>query len=192
VPKNTARSRWGVLSAAAVAVVVGLVGCNSNPLTYNWSDIPDTVQLYSLALPELNAPSGFDFFNKVTIRVEAPGATGNWDVALDTAGGTLAFLPPGALGITAKAGIATLPGMTLADVTKAPSDTLLYEKDTAAPIVQGSVYVVRSNQHAGSFGQSCVYYAKVAPVDIQVAAGTLTFQYVASPVCNSLDLVAPN
>ena len=30
------------------------VQLEADPFTYNWSDVPDTVQIYSLARPELN------------------------------------------------------------------------------------------------------------------------------------------
>lgn len=194
MPMNTARSRsWSsVLPAAAVALLVGLVACNNNPYQLNWIDTPDTVTLYSLARAEFNLPSGFGFYRANAVNIETPGATGSWDVALDTRNGELVLLPPGALGVSARAAITALPGLTLDDVTKAPSDTLVYDGDSPVPVEQGTVYVVRTNRQAGSFGQTCVYYAKVEPVEIDVPNGTLTFRYVSSPVCNSLDLIPPN
>lgn len=194
MPKNIARScsRSSALPAAAVALLVGLVACNNDPFSFNWVDTPDTVRLYSLARPELNQPSAYSFYQSTVIDVEAPGATGAWDIAVDTREQSLVFLPPGALGISSRAAIATLPDMTLDDVTKAPSDTLLYESDNAVPIEQGSIYVVRTNRQPGNFGQTCVYYAKVEPVEIDAPNGTLLFRFVASPICNSLELVPPN
>lgn len=193
---NTARLRsWSsVLPAAAVALAVGLVACNNNPYQLNWVDTPDTATLYSLARVELNLPSGFGFYRGNAVDIAAPGATGSWDVALDTRNGKLAFLAPGALGVSSRAAVAPLPNMTLDDITKAPSgqDTVLYVSDEPVPIDAGTVYIVRTNRQPGAFGQTCVYYAKVEPVEIDVPNGTLLFRYVSSPVCNNLDLVPPN
>ncbi len=193
MPKNTARSRsWpSVLPVAAVTLVVGLVACSKDPYQINWVDTPDTVRLYSLARPELNEPSAYSFYLGTAVDIAAPGATGTWDFAVDTRNSEIVLLPPGELGISSRAAIATLPGLTLDDVTKAPSDTLAYEGQDPVPVTDGTVYVVRTNRQAGSFGQTCVYYAKVEPVNIDVSNGTLLFRFVASPVCNSLDLVPP-
>jgi hypothetical protein len=192
VPNTAAHARWRDLRVAMLAaLVVGSAACGSDPFNFQWSDAPDTVLLYSLARPEVNAAAGYSFYQGQVVQISAPGASGSWDVALDTRNQSLVLLPPGALGISARAAIATLPGVTLEDVTKAPSDTLLYSLNDPVPVVAGSVYVVRTNRQPGSFGQSCVYYVKVEPLVIDVPNGTLTFRYVDNPVCNSLDLVPP-
>ncbi len=147
--------------------------------------------LYSLARPELNLESGFNFLQDRRVRVEAPSATGTWDVAVDTRGGALVLLPPGALGVTSTARITSLDGLSLEDVREAPSDTLVYTADQPVPVRFGTVYVVKTNRAPGSFGSSCVYHAKVEAVEIDVAGGTLTFRHVTNPVCNSRDLVPP-
>jgi hypothetical protein len=174
------------------ALTMGLVGCNNDPFAFNWSDRPDTVLLYSLARPELNLVSGFGFLQRIRVRVEAATATGAWDAAVDTRNGELVLLPPGALGVTSTARITTLDGMTLDDVVAAPSDTLVYTAREPVPIRSGTVYIIKTNRATGSFGSSCVYYAKMEPVVIDVAGGTLTFRHVTNPICNSLDLVPPN
>jgi hypothetical protein len=101
------------------------------------------------------------------------------------------LLPPGALGVTSEARIATIEGMALEDVTEAPADTAVYVGDQPVAVAPGTVYVVKTNRVPGSFGSRCVYYAKVEAVAIDVAAGTLEFRYVTNPVCNSRDLVPP-
>ena len=112
-------------------------------------------------------------------------------MAVDTRGGSLVLLPPGALGITARARVATIQGMAFADVVEAPQDTAVYEADLPVPLSAGTVYVVRPNRRRGSFGSNCVYYAKLEPVVLDVPGGSLTFQYVSSPICNSRDLIPP-
>ncbi|NIT86093.1 MAG: hypothetical protein GWN82_04050, partial [Gemmatimonadetes bacterium] len=49
----------------------------------------DTVLLYSLARPELNLVSAYNFLQGAPIQVEEPNATGVWDVAVDTRGGAI-------------------------------------------------------------------------------------------------------
>lgn len=191
-PDTRTRSRWPALVALGVALLFGATACNDDPFAFNWTDTPDTVLLYSLARPELNLVSAFDFHRGLPVRIENASATGTWDAVLDTEGSSLVLVPPGAFGVTGTARVSTLEGMTLADVTEAPSDTLVYVRTERVPIRMGNVYVIKTNRTPGSFGQNCAYYAKMAPVVIDVAGGTLQFEYIASPVCNSLDLVPPN
>jgi hypothetical protein len=193
VTHMTPPKRWHVPAAAAfAALLMGLTACGDDPFSFDWSDVPDTVQLYSLARSELNLPSGFSFGPPPTAAVvEEPNATGTWDIAIDTQGGEMVLLPPGALGITASARISPLGAMNFDDVKEAPEDTLLYVADDPVPLSGGRVYVVKTNRRPGSFGSSCVYYAKMEPVTIDVSGGTLLFRYVASPICNSRDLVPP-
>ena len=189
---QTRRSRWPLAVALAATLGVGVAACGDDPFAFDWSDVPDTVLLYSLARPELNLVSAFSFFQGLPVRIEAASATGAWDMAVDTQGGDIVLLPPGALGVVGNAAISTLPGMRIEDVTEAPTDTLLYETDGPVAVTMGDVYVIRTNRSTGSFGSSCVYYAKIRPVDIDPAGGTLTFEFVTNPICNSIDLVPPD
>ena len=184
--RNTPR-----VTAAVVALLMGLVACSEDPFAFDWYDSPDTTFVYSLARPELNLYSGFNFYDRTTVRVEEPGSTGRWDIAVDTQGGSLVLLPPGALGITARGAVATMGAVQFDDIEQAPGDTLLYELNDPVAVVAGTVYVVRTNRQGGSFGSSCVYYAKLEPVVIDVAEGKLTFRYVSSPICNNRELVSP-
>ena len=184
--------RWPAVAAAVAALLVATAACGDDPFEFDWSDRPDTVLLYSLARPELNLVSGFNFLQRTPITIEATTATGTWDAAVDTRGGAIVLMPPGAFGIVTTARITTLEDMRLEDVTSAPGDTTVYVADEPVPVEAGNVYVVKTNRTAGSFGSSCVYYAKLEPVVIDPIGGTLTFRHVTNPVCNSLDLVPPN
>lgn len=186
------RLRTPALAALAAALLVASAACGDDPFSFDWSDQPDTVLLYSMARPELNLVSAYNFLQGVPIQIEAPAATGTWDVAVDTRGGEIVFLPPGALNVVSAARIAVLEGLTLDDVTQAPGDTLLYVADEPVPVRTGDVYVVRTNRQRGSFGRSCVYYAKVEAVSIDPVGGTLRFREVTNPVCNDRDLVPPD
>lgn len=180
------------IAALAAALAVGLTACGGDPFDFQWSDVPDTATIYSLARPELNIPSAFSFFDGLSFAVEAPIATGRWDAALDTQDGALVLLPPGALGITSRAGIVPYFETAYEDVTSAPADTALYRRDEPVPVIDGTIYIIRTNLRPGSFGSACVYYAKMEPLVIDVAEGSLTFRYVASPICNNRDLVPPD
>jgi hypothetical protein len=184
---------------AAPLVMAGLVtvlvsACGDDPFAIRWELQADTVFLYSLARPELNLNAGYNFRpgGIGTVRIEAASSTGQWDVALDTRGGKLVFLPPGALGVTSRARITALPGMARADVVEAPEDTLVYSADQPFEVELGTIYVVRTDRVPGAFGSRCVYYARVEPLIIDVAGGTLTFVYDSSPVCNSRVLIPPD
>lgn len=184
----------GRATALAAALTVGLAGasaCGDDPFQVDWVEAPDTVTLHSLARPDMNLSSGFDFINRVAVRIESPNATGNWDLAVDTRGGALVLLPPGSLGVASKAQVAALPGRTFQDVTEAPADTALYSSRLPVPVQTGTVYVWRTRQSFGSWGMVCVYYAKMEPLAVDAQAGTLTFVFDSSPACNDRSLVPP-
>lgn len=147
--------------------------------------------IHSLARPEPNLPSAFNFNFRTPIIVEAPGSTGQWDVALDTQGGNLVLLPPRALGINSRARIASLPGVGFDEVREAPADTAAYVSDRPVPVALGVIYVVQTSEGAGGFGQRCVFFAKLEPLVIDVEGGTLTFLYDSNPICNDPRLVPP-
>lgn len=174
------------------ALLMGLTACEQDPFVFQWNATPDTVRLYSLARPEPNLASGFGFLERTLILVEAPGSTGQWDVALDTENGSLVLKPPGALGISARAAIATLGSVAFDDVREAPGDTLLYELDDPVVMATGTVYAIRTNRRTGNFGSACVYYGKLEPLIVDVAAGEMEFRYVRSEVCNNRSLVPPD
>jgi hypothetical protein len=173
--------------------IPSLFGCDDDLFQVKWEISPDTVLLYSLARPELNLLSAFDFVSEVPVPVESPNATGEWDMALDTQDGGLVFLPPGAVGISdSKARIIPMGTASFEELRQAPSDTTLYVGDRAVPVVLGNTYIIRTRQKRGIYGQVCVYYGKFEPLFMDVVAGTLTFMYDVSPVCNSRKLVPTN
>jgi hypothetical protein len=189
------RALSGLAAGPALACVLalGVSACGDDPFDFDWDDTPETVLLYSLARPELNLESGYAFRLHQRVRVEAAAATGNWDAALDTRAGALVWLPPGALGVAGSAArITTLPGVTLEDVIVAPSDTTLYTANEAVPIELGTVYIIKTSRTQGAFGSSCVYYAKAEAQVLDPIGGALTFRYVTSPICNSLELIPPD
>lgn len=187
------RIRLAVASLTLAAAALAAASCGDDPFRVRWSANPDTVLLYSMARPELNLPSAFEFRNRTRWRVETPEGTGRWDLALDSRNGELVFLPPGALGVESRAGIARFEGMSFADVTEAPADTALYFTEDPVPVGLGTTYAVRTNETVGGFfGTRCVYYAKLEPLEIDVAGGTLRFVFDGARACNNRSLVPPD
>lgn len=195
-PVVPARSRCTASPLRTVAVALlalpVLAGCDDDLFNVDWTAAPDTVLLYSLERPETNLPSGFNFFVRSGVRIEAPTATGTWDIALDTQGDQLVLLPPGALNINSRARVTALPGLDFDDVREAPRDTAVYTAEEPVPVEPNTVYVVRTSQRVDPFGRRCVYFAKMEPVEIDVPAGTLRFVFDANPVCNDRRLVPPD
>lgn len=183
-------TRHGLLALAIL--VPGMWGCEDDPFQIRWELNPDTVLLYSLARPELNLNSAIDFSSRTALRVEAPSSVGEWDLAVDTQGGAIVFLPPGAVGISeSTAAIAPMPGIDFDEIRRAPRDTTLYVKDQPVPAEEGELYVIRTRQRIGGFGTRCVYYGKVEPLAVDPAAGTIRLVFDVSPVCNDRKLVPP-
>ena len=168
------------------------MACEDDLFKIKWEENPDTVYLFSLARPELNLLSAFNFISRIPIRIESPNATGKWDMVLDTQDGDLVLLPPGAIGVpNSMARIIPMGDMEFDEVRRAPSDTTRYIGDEPVPVVIGHIYVIRTRQQAGLYGQRCVYYGKFEPLEKDPVAGTMSFVFDVSPVCNSRKLYPP-
>lgn len=111
-----------------------------------------------------------------------------WDVALRARNGSLVFLPASALGLQSRASITrAIQGETFASLVEAPGSGAFVPDSVAAdqPVVvqQGAVYVIRSRNLASQFG-SCVQYAKVQPLAVDVAAGRVRLQLTTNERCS--------
>ena len=188
--------RAGSLAVLLPALVLALVSsaCDGDPFEFIWFADPDTVVLYSLARPELNRLSAFNFNQRSRVHIEATGATGSGTWRWTREAGQLVLLTPDALGITSLARIAVLHGMTFDQVEEAPADTLVYSVVQPVPVQLGSVYVVRTDARSVSLGGlslggRCSYYAKLEPLALDVPEGMMEFVFDASPVCNDRRLI---
>ena len=203
MPQTTSSVRgFGLLAGAAtLAWMSVLVACSDDPFGLdNWVANPDTAILYSLAFDDLNVRSAYDFTERTSRPIEVRDSLGrfnNWDVVLDTEGGELVLLPTGALGLATDSRITEMVGLDFDQVIEAPSDTLLYVRDRGLPLRTSSTYVVRTRQVTVTsfFASQCVFYAKLQPLRVDVAAGEMEFLFdVNSELsgCNNRDLVPPN
>jgi hypothetical protein len=161
-----------------------------------WDATPDTVTLFSASRPEyIGRVSAVDIVSTplvAALPIEAPGLTGNWDFALTDSDGGLSLVPASAFaGLESRARIGVLPNRTLEEVTQAPRDTTAFGVD-ALPLVAGNVYIVRSRRASCFGGSASGYrYAKLRPVEINVAAGTYRFEIVRNPICDNRSFVPP-
>jgi hypothetical protein len=192
LPLGTRNRRPSGAWVLILPLVLLTTACDDDLFQVDWKENPDTVILFSLARPELNLRSAFDFISRTPVRIESPEATGKWDMVLDTHEEGLVLLPPGALGIAnSKARIIPMGPMDFDAVRRAPSDTTMYVGDEPVAVEIGHVYVVRTRQQAGFYGRQCVYYGKFEPLEEDPVEGTLKFMFDVSPVCNSRKLYPP-
>ncbi len=170
--------------------VLGLTACGENVFDLKWTIARvNTVLLYSLARPELNLPSGFDFVDRRAVEIQQPGVTGLWDLLVDTQDGQLVFVPPGALGIDSEVMILPIPDMAFDDLLTAPEDSTLYTRDQPVPIETSSVYVLRTHEGPSRFGVPCVFWGKIQPTEVDLVFQTVQFVYDVSILCDDRGLV---
>lgn len=176
-----------------LAALAGVTACDDGFGPFNWDSTPDTIAVYSLARQELlGLPSAIDLASGIVqaVRVEVPGASGAWDVALTEEGGQFVLLPAGAIsGIGLRPGIAVIEGQAFEDVVRAPRDTAAYSRTEPVPVRTDVVYVIRSGRRAGT---SCVYYAKATATAVDADAGRVELQVVRNPLCSDRFLVPPD
>jgi hypothetical protein len=178
------------VAALLVASALGLTACGENIFDIKWTEANvGTAVIYSLARPELNLPTAFNFLDRIPLQIHAPDATGSWDLALDTQNGQLVFLPPGALQIPTEVMVLAMPDMAFDDVIEAPEDSTLYTKDQPIPVETSSVYVLRTHAGPGRFGAVCVFYGKLQPLEVAPALGTVVFEYDVSTICDDRGLI---
>jgi hypothetical protein len=120
-------ARAGRRIALALPLLVLLVaGCDEDPTIGRWTAVTDTATIYSLSNPNLARLSAFNFSDRALIPIEHMDAATQWDIALDTRGGSLVIVPPGALGVESAVRVLQYPGFTFQTVVEAPADTTLY------------------------------------------------------------------
>jgi len=147
-----------------------------------------TTLIYSLDRPEINLPSGFDFTVRQPVQIHQPGATGDWDVLVDTEGGQLVLRVPASYGIDSDARVSVFEGMSFNQILEAPEDTVDYTAEPV-PLALGNTYVIQTHLAPDQFGQRCHFFAKMQPLAIDVQLGTLQFVFDRNPLCEDLELV---
>ncbi len=174
-----------------LAALAGVTGCDDDLGPFLWDSTPELVSVYSLARDELHGlPAAIDFTTVRAIRVDLPGASGLWDVALSEVDGEFVLLPAGAIsGIGLRPGIAVIEDQPFEDVLRAPRDTAAYTRTEPVPVRTDVVYVVRTGRRAGS---GCVYFGKAQVATVDRDAGRVDVRIVQNPYCNDRFLVPPD
>lgn len=174
-------------------VVVFTAACEDPFGPRTWVATPDTVWIYSASRPEyLGFASAVDITSSpvLALPIEAPSVTGNWDFTIIEESGELKLAPASFFaGLESRARISELPNRTLESVTEASRDTTTYTVNPV-PLVAGTVYVIRSRRASCGLS-SGVKYAKLRPVEINEAEGTLRFEIVRNPYCDDRSFVPP-
>lgn len=183
--------------ALGLALLLGLgslvlSACGDDPFAVTWQNAPDTAEVYSRARSELYLPTAFNFPGRRPVYVEEPTSEVRWDMLVDTDGDGLVMLPTRAVGVVSTAGIFLVGGTDFEEVREAPGDSTRYVRDEPVEVVVGNVYVIRSHSERGAFGERCIYYSKMQPLEEDVANGVLTFLFDTNPICNDRNLIAPD
>jgi hypothetical protein len=177
-----------------LAVVI-IAACDDPFGPAMWNATPDTLLMYSASRAEhLGRASALDITSPtgpLPLPLEAPGVTGNWDIALTDLDGGLALVPASAFeGLESRARVGVEPDSELADVTQAPRDTASFTVEPL-PLREGDVYLIRSRRASCGGGTSGYRYGKLRPVAIDQTAGTLQFEIVVNPFCDNRSFVPP-
>ena len=189
IPRRLQSASVRLLSLALLGVL--LSACGDDPFVLRWQQNPREATLFSLDRPELNRPQAFDMLQGRRIIVQSAQEDGRWDFAVDRQNGEMVFLPPRTLGVVSAAALAPFPNVSFDELRDAPADTAAYISREPIPIRTGILYVVRTHQQPGAFGQFCFYYGKLEPLEVNPETGTVRFLFDTNPDCNNRSLVPP-
>lgn len=172
-----------------LTAVTAACGDDFGPI--NWSDVPDTVQIFSVSRPDLlGLPSAFD---GVTLRPVPVEQGAGWDFALAEQDGGFVMLPLSATeGGDTLAALATIGDVTLDEVTEAPPSSDFVKEPV--PIEAGTVYVLRTRRSRCSQFTSLTgpRYGKLKAIAVDEEEGTYEFEVVVNPQCNDRALIPPD
>jgi hypothetical protein len=192
-PRNAGRPVRSLLRYFPIVAILAVTACDDPFGPQLWNAEPVAVTLYSASRAEyVGMVSALDLAADpvAAVAIEAPGASGNWDMVLIDTDGGLSFAPAGALpGFTSRARIAVIENQSFIQVTEAPRDTAAY---TINPVRLRTdvVYVIRSRSANCGFSAG-VRYAKVQPIEVDVVRGIFRFAVVRNPYCEDRSLVPP-
>lgn len=180
-----------LLAAAALS----LAACD-DPVGFGQQVIvTDTVTIGVPSLVPDTVPTALDVVSPDQVSVggpagagrfpERPGESENWDVTVRLQNGVFSLLPRGAVGLESLRSAVTEPitGTTFEALDEAPPSSR-FNSDRGVALAVGSVYVVRSRV----FRQGCFQYAKVQPVALNAAAGTVRLAVATSAGCQDTRL----
>lgn len=113
----------------------------------------------------------------------AADAALGYDLVVRVRNGQLVFVPPTVIGVVSEAGISEpRENVTFESVTRLP-DKVRFLTDEVVPVLANRVYFVRTRRFFPPGGNVCQQYAKLAPIAVDAAAGTVRLQATVSQNC---------
>jgi hypothetical protein len=158
--------------------------------------VTDTVELAAPTASASALPSALDIISFPGQRLIGGGRfperaedAEQWDVAVRVKNGSLVLLPAAAAGLgsqsLARAAVTRpITGQSFEALREAPSRSS-FVSDSAVALQPGSVYVVRSRDVS-----RCFQYAKLEPLQLDAAAGTVRLRVATNERCGDPRLVA--
>lgn len=175
------------LASVALGACEDTTGFQINPLISTDTvevAAPEEGSLLPTAL-DVTSSSGFIGGGRFPERAQHAG---EWDFAIRERDGALVFVPAGALGLDSRAAITRpLEGRTFDEVDEAPGPGS-FVADSAVVIEVGAVYVARSRDIVCGFSSS-LQYAKLQPLEVDLAAGTVRLRIQTNERCGDPRLV---
>lgn len=122
--------------------------------------VPSAVDLTNSA-----ASPGGPCFGRLRTPERAVGAICGWDFAVRRQSGDLVFVPAGAVGLMANAGVSQPDTRSFEEIREAPRANDAYVTDSAVVVQPTGVYLARSRTYRVR-GTNCVNYAKLQVLDV--------------------------
>lgn len=155
----------------------------------------DTVELAIPTAVQTGLPSALDItalgglVRGGRFPERADDADLGWDLTVRIRDGQIVFVPSSALGFPLRAGIsAPIAGQTFDGLREVPAG-LRFETETPTIAQLGAVYAARSREFSAGFVGSCVQYAKLQVLELDVAAGTIRVLLATNERCHDTRLV---
>ncbi len=162
--------------------------------------VTDTVTIGVPSLAPDTIPTALDVVSDDQVNVggasgagrfpERPGQSEEWDVTVRLQNGTFSLLPRGAVGLESLRTAVTdaITGTTFEALDEAPSSSR-FNTGRGVVLSVGSVYVVRSRAYRPrGAGVTCWQFAKVQPLALNAAAGTVRLVVATSAGCQDTRL----
>lgn len=170
----------------AIVLTVVLLACDDPfaGLLQPVPEVPSEASLTDLRTGRLQDPPAFDLLFGTPVRIDL---TDQWDFLYRvTEGGQAELLPFGALAdSTSEAGLQRAT-QSFEGIRTAPIEG--YVEEAPVPVSEGDVLLARTRRDPSQLFR-CRRYAKVEILEIDAAAGRITFRYLVNPNCEDRVLV---
>jgi hypothetical protein len=185
--------RWITITAFAGAVAILFSGCDdSTGLDLDPILVSDTVTIFAPLLANAGRPSALDITSDGSFGIvggrfpELIRDALQWDLAVRVVGGSVVLIPARGIGVLDSRAALTPPiaGETFETLREAPGQST-FTPDSAIVMSSGNVHVARSRE----VGFGCVQFAKLQPVTVNPAAGSVHFRIVTNERCGDPRLV---